>query len=82
MAAINDAPTSHTGRGSRVPRHRIDVRQPAKAVLHSDITFDIYSDDTLLGELRISKGTIDWRPPKRQRAIKRTWESFARLMES
>lgn len=63
-----------------MPRHKIEMSQPAKTVLHSDITFDIYSDDKKLGSVRISKGTIDWAASRSRTFKKIEWERFARLM--
>lgn len=62
--------------------HRIEINQPAKQVLHSDISFSVYSDGLALGELKISKGTIDWRPAGHQKSVKWSWELFARAMEN
>lgn len=39
------------------------------------------SDGKTLGELRMSKGTIDWRPSKHTGSVSMRWETFARLME-
>lgn len=64
-----------------MPSHKIEVSQPSKTVLHSDISFSVLSDGALLGELRISKGSIDWRPANRRSAIRMKWERFAQLME-
>ncbi len=64
-----------------VPQHRVEIVQPPKQVINSDFTFHVYSDDLKLGELRISKGTIDWRPGKGKNVIRKTWEQFARLIE-
>jgi hypothetical protein len=64
-----------------VPTHKIEVSQPAKRVLNSDMVFTVYSDDQRLGELSISRGTIDWRPANRRTAFRRNWEWFARMME-
>lgn len=61
-------------------KHRIEINQPAKQVLHSDISFTVYSDGAALGELMISKGTIDWRPVGHQKSVKWTWERFAEVM--
>jgi hypothetical protein len=61
-------------------RHEIEVEIPAKAVLHKDVTFTIKSDGAMLGQLRISKGSIDWKPGKR-RVIRMGWERFDRLMQ-
>ena len=63
-----------------MPRHEIEIEIPAKAVLHKDVTFTIKSDGAMLGQLRISKGSIDWKPGKR-RVIRMDWERFDRLMQ-
>ncbi|WP_299926129.1 hypothetical protein [uncultured Nocardioides sp.] len=42
-----------------MPRHRIEMYQPRKAMLHSDVSFEIYSDGKKLGTMTISKGSID-----------------------
>lgn len=60
--------------------HRIEINQPPKQVLHSDISFTVYSDGAALGELKISKGTIDWRPAGHKKSVKWSWEKFAKVM--
>jgi hypothetical protein len=67
--------------GGQVAQHEIEVEVPAKVVLHKDVRFTIKSDGTKLGELRISKGTIDWRPGNKQKVIRMGWERFDRLMQ-
>ena len=64
-----------------MPEHRIEVSQPSKRVLNSDVVFTVYSDGSLLGELKISRGSVDWRPANKQKVIRRRWEWFARVME-
>jgi hypothetical protein len=64
-----------------MPTHKIEVSQPPKAVLNSDMSFSVYSDGALLGELRISKGSIDWRAARYANAKRVRWERFAHLME-
>ena len=64
-----------------MPQHHVEIVQPPKRVLNSDFTFIVFADDVKLGELRISKGTVDWRPGKGKKVIKKSWEQFARLME-
>jgi hypothetical protein len=49
--------------------------------MHTDISFVVYSDDAVLGELKISKGTIDWRAAGKHSSRQMKWEDFARLME-
>ena len=63
-----------------MPEHRIDIHQPPKQVLNSDISFTVYSDGAALGELKISRGSIDWRPAGYQKPVRWKWETFARVM--
>ena len=65
-----------------MPTHDVEIELPAKVVLHKDVRFTIKSDGVQLGELRISKGGLDWRPANKQAYISLTWEQFARLLES
>ena len=51
-----------------------------KVVLHADVVFEIRSDDEKLGELRVSKGSIDWYPSNARIPVKPTWEQFDRFM--
>ena len=64
-----------------MPRHRIEVQQPPRVVMHSDVSFIVFSNDERLGELSISKGTIDWKPARRHQTISLSWERFAQVME-
>jgi hypothetical protein len=64
-----------------MPIHDVEMSIPTtKVVLHADVVFEIRSDDEKLGELRISKGSIDWYPAKAKIPVKLTWEQFDRLM--
>jgi hypothetical protein len=65
-----------------VATHSIEIELPPKLVLHKDVRFTVHSDGVKLGELRISKGTIDWWPANNQSAISLSWERFARILES
>lgn len=63
-------------------QHEVDMRIPTtKVVLHADVVFEVRSDGEKLGELRVSKGTIDWCPANAQNPAKLTWEQFDRLMQ-
>lgn len=63
-------------------QHEVDMSIPTtKVVLNADVVFEVRSDGGKLGELRVSKGTIDWRPANAQKAAKLTWEQFDRLMQ-
>lgn len=59
------------------------MRQTARVVGNSDVTFVIHSDGEKLGELLISRGTVDWWPAhSKTRRASLSWEQFARLMET
>jgi hypothetical protein len=64
-----------------VPQHRIDMTQPSKHVVNSDVRFDIHSNREKLGTLTISKGSIDWWPRSKQSGKKISWERFAKVMD-
>lgn len=61
--------------------HRIEMSQPSKRVVNSDVTFDIYSDNTKLGAMTISKGSIDWWPKGALSGRRVSWERFAAAMD-
>jgi len=63
-----------------MPAHKIEMSQPSKTILHSDITFGIYSAGKKIGSVRISKGTIDWAPSRSRSFKKISWERFAAMM--
>lgn len=63
-------------------QHEIEMSIPTtKVVMHADVVFEVRSDGEKLGELRVSKGTIDWRPANAQKPAKLTWERFDQLMQ-
>ena len=64
-----------------MPRHEIEASLPAHRIVNTDVTVIVKSNGTKLGELLMSKGSIDWRPSKHQTSYRMTWEKFARLME-
>ena len=63
-----------------MPRHELEIALPPKVVLNSDVVIEVKSDDVKLGELRVSRGTIDWVPTKHASALSLTWEQFDELM--
>jgi hypothetical protein len=60
--------------------HDIEIEIPPRLVLHKDVSFVIKSDGLKLGELRISKGSIDWRPGNKRKTVSLSWERFDALM--
>jgi hypothetical protein len=61
--------------------HDVTVDLPTRFVLHSDVTFVVWSDDAKLGELQVSKGSIDWLPGNGRTRHRVRWEKFKRAHE-
>lgn len=64
-----------------MPVHEIRMSLPRASIVNTDVEIEVFSDNAKLGELHLSKGTIDWRPAHTAREIRLPWERFARLME-
>jgi hypothetical protein len=62
--------------------HDVTVDLPTtRFVLRSDVTFVVWSDDLKLGELQVSKGSIDWLPGNGRTRYRMRWEKFNELMK-
>ena len=64
-----------------MPEHGIKVHltQPLD-VLNADLVIQIDSDQEKLGELRISRGSIDWVPRGAKLPLSLEWERFDQVM--
>jgi hypothetical protein len=64
-----------------VAEHRITVH-PSKplSVDAADLVIEVTSDGEKLGELRVSRGSIDWAPRNHSYATSLSWERFDKLM--
>ena len=62
--------------------HDVTIDLPTRFVLHSDVTFVVWSDDAKLGELQVSKGSIDWLPGNGRTRYRMRWEKFNEVMKS
>ena len=60
--------------------HDVTIDLPTRFVLHSDVTFAVWSDEAKLGELQVSKGSIDWLPGNGRTRYRMRWEKFNELM--
>jgi hypothetical protein len=60
--------------------HKVELALPPTDILNTDVTVSIWSDDELLGDMRISRGTIDWRPAHHQSVWTMEWERFDEVM--
>ncbi len=64
-----------------MPEHRVIVRAPPRELGNSDVVYEVFADGEKFGELRISRGGVDWWPRDARRGELLTWEQFAVRME-
>jgi hypothetical protein len=59
------------------------MTQTVQLVGRSDVVFEVFMDGMKRGELRLSKGGIDWWPRKAKTNVKtKTWTQLADFLES
>ncbi|KAA0233571.1 MAG: hypothetical protein EDR02_13100 [Actinobacteria bacterium] len=63
-----------------MPEHRIYMSVPEHEIVNTDVVVAVFSDEEKLGEVRISRGTIDWVPRNHTHAFRIGWEAFDALM--
>jgi hypothetical protein len=62
--------------------HKISVTIPDFEIHNKDIKLEISDSTGMLGELLLSKGSVEWRPSKNSSNRKRlSWAKFAELFE-
>ena len=62
-------------------KHTVEMSVPGHDIGNCDVDFWIWSDETLLGHLHVSKGGIDWYEGKaslQKRSL--NWETFAAVV--
>ncbi|MHB8467830.1 MAG: hypothetical protein ACYDH6_15845 [Acidimicrobiales bacterium] len=65
-----------------MPKHKLEIEVPPKAILNSDVVIDVSTDDVKLGELRISRGSVDWVPARHHTVFRLSWERFDDMMRA
>jgi hypothetical protein len=65
-----------------VPKHYIEISLPTKPLKNVDTTIAIWSDDEKLGEMRVSRGTLDWKSARRRSVKHIAWERLAELLDA
>jgi len=60
-------------------KHRVNFNVPDRPLAHADVIFTVYEDDDKFGELRISKGSVEWFPANKVRGHRMTWKQLDRL---
>jgi hypothetical protein len=61
-------------------KHELGLSIPTGEIVNADAVITVHGDGVKLGELRLSRGTIDWCPAKHQHRIQLGWEEFDRVM--
>jgi hypothetical protein len=61
-------------------KHKVIMRQPKEIVMNSDIEFVVRENGKKLGELHVSKGSIEWLPNNGRYKRRMRWSKFAELM--
>ncbi|CAN2188261.1 hypothetical protein MCEMKE26_00467 [Candidatus Nanopelagicaceae bacterium] len=62
--------------------HRISMQQPKENIVNKDVVFIIKKNGKKLGELRISKGALEWKPRNSTYTNYMTWSDFSGIMEN
>jgi hypothetical protein len=62
-------------------RHAVEMRQPPEQILNRDVEFVIRENGRKLGELHVSKGSIEWIPSNGRYKRRMRWSKFAALMK-
>ena len=62
-----------------MPKHEIRLTIPPETVLNKDAECDVYSNDEMLGTLKISKGSIEWRPKNYIYGFHLCWEDLMNI---
>jgi homogentisate 1,2-dioxygenase len=61
--------------------HKVDFRIPQRELGNVDVEFDVYTDTTKLGTLKVSRGDIEWVPRDFTYGHKLKWKEFDVLMK-
>ena len=63
-------------------KHDITIDIPRAQVQNRDAAIVVRSDGKKLGELRISRGSVDWLPHNHWTAFRLSWERFDELIRT
>jgi ribonuclease HI len=60
--------------------HKVTMRQPTEIEVNTDVEFVIRENGRKIGELHVSKGSIEWLPSNGRYKRRMRWSKFAELM--
>jgi hypothetical protein len=63
-----------------VAKHELGLSIPRGEIVNADAVITVHSDGVKVGELRMSRGTIDWHPANHKHRIRLSWEEFDKVM--
>jgi hypothetical protein len=61
--------------------HQVKFSVPERKLGRSDVEFKVWQDDSLLGTLKVSRGSIVWFPSNTTYGYKTSWEKFDEVMK-
>jgi len=62
--------------------HEVWFRSPSRQLGKADVKFDVWDNDSKLGTLTVSQGSVVWFGSKRGWGFKATWKELAKLLEN
>ena len=65
-----------------MPEHEIEIALPRKALINADAMIVIRSDGKKLGEMHLSKGSLDWKSTRKRGVRSISWERLADLLDN
>lgn len=65
-----------------MPIHKVTMKQPREQILNKDVVFIVREGAKKLGELHVSKGSIEWKPSNGRFKRRMRWSKFALFMEN
>jgi hypothetical protein len=65
-----------------VPKHDIEISLPTKPLKNVDATVAIWSDGEKLGEMHMSRGSLDWKSAHKRTAKSIPWERVKELLDA
>lgn len=70
-------------KGEHVAKHDVRMVQSVRDLGKVDVTFQVMIDGTKRGELRLSKGGVDWWPRSSKKTVHtKSWSQLAAFLES
>ena len=60
--------------------HKVTMRQPSEIEVTTDFEFVVRENGKKIGELHVSKGSIEWLPSNGRYKRRMRWSKFAELM--